>query len=145
MLTLSNALYVSFFARHSLLVILSVSLSLSVFLSLSLSLSFSLFRHLPRNLFCLFKFASYLHPVEIYDRSCITHISLFMGIFDRIIGVKSLQSFHISFFSLSLFLSLCISLFSSLILRIYGCFCPCYCISLYYVGKGVISCFVFEG
>ena len=110
-------LILSFFSLY-LSVCLSLSLSLSV--CLSLSLSFSLFRHPPRHLFSLFIPPS----LEVYERSCIKHMSLFMEIFDRVIEVKSLQSFHISFFSLSD----CLSLSFSPSVSLY--FLSSYCVSM---------------
>ena len=46
-----------------------------------------------------------IHPLEICEKSCITHMSLIMGSLDRWMEVKSLQSISIPFFSLSLSLS----------------------------------------
>ena len=75
----------------------------------------------------LFKLASPLHHLEIYEIVCITHISPFMGFLDQEIEVKSFKSFYISFFSLSLFFhTLSFSPSLTFFLSIF----PSYCISM---------------
>ena len=92
-----------------------------------LSLSLYLYLLNIRNIF--FWFLQYKSNINIiFPKFC-----LFYQMFSPVVSTfKSLQSFHISFFSLSLslflslFISLSLSLFLSTLLRIYGRFRPCF-------------------